>query len=574
MADFFVHESSYADEGCQIGAGTKIWHFSHVMSGARIGERCNIGQNVVISPQVVIGNNVKIQNNVSVYTGVTLEDDVFCGPSMVFTNVVNPRSQVSRKDEYRATLVKRGASLGANCTVVCGHTIGAYAFVGAGAVITKDVPDYALVVGNPGRVVGLGLRVRRQAGEWLGGAAAGDVRDVRKTVRRDCRQPQAARRRGRGGLIRLLLLFAAVNLGLLAVMGVRIGGDSGIYTDGARALIDGQALTARQPSYLGYIAVVAFFQSIGAGLTGVVIAQVTAATAAAYAVYRMALELGGRLAGVSAVLLLTVDVDSSRWHAYVLSDSLYASVLAIAAWLVHRASGAAPSPRALRFYVSASLALLAAGLIRPEGWFLVPVAASYVVIRKAPSPATRWLGFGAVAGACLLLVTVLAPILGGNLQAVGPGEMLRRGNTIWDYDGWRLTMPADPLPDTGSSAITAVSYAVAHPLSTAALMAARVGVHFAHVRPYYSTAHNVAIAAWLIPIYALGAYGWWRMRANPLAWWCVAVVGTQTAVVALTHADWDGRYLSHVMPLWYPFAAAGIVAVAGRRPPGAASVAA
>ena len=151
---YFVHESSYADEGCEIGAGTKIWHFSHVMAGARIGERCNIGQNVVISPQVTIGNNVKIQNNVSVYTGVILEDDVFCGPSMVFTNVVNPRSHVSRKDEYRQTLVKRGASLGANCTVVCGNTIGAYAFVGAGAVITKDIPDYAQVVGNPGRVSG------------------------------------------------------------------------------------------------------------------------------------------------------------------------------------------------------------------------------------------------------------------------------------------------------------------------------------------------------------------------------------------------------------------------------------
>ncbi len=151
---YFVHESSYADEGCEIGAGTKIWHFSHVMAGARIGERCNIGQNVVISPEVTIGNNVKIQNNVSVYTGVILEDDVFCGPSMVFTNVVNPRSHVSRKDEYRQTLVKRGASLGANCTVVCGNTIGAYAFVGAGAVITKDIPDYAQVVGNPGRVSG------------------------------------------------------------------------------------------------------------------------------------------------------------------------------------------------------------------------------------------------------------------------------------------------------------------------------------------------------------------------------------------------------------------------------------
>jgi len=151
---FFAHQSCYVDDGCEIGAGTKIWHFSHVMSGAKIGQRCNIGQNVVISPQVTLGDNVRIQNNVSVYTGVTLEDDVFCGPSMVFTNVINPRSHVSRKDEYRPTLVKRGASLGANSTIVCGHTIGRYAFVGAGAVVTKDVPDYALVIGNPGRLVG------------------------------------------------------------------------------------------------------------------------------------------------------------------------------------------------------------------------------------------------------------------------------------------------------------------------------------------------------------------------------------------------------------------------------------
>jgi UDP-2-acetamido-3-amino-2,3-dideoxy-glucuronate N-acetyltransferase len=149
-----VHESSYVDEGCRIGDGTRIWHFCHIMSGAVIGERCNIGQNVVISPDVTLGNNVKVQNNVSIYTGVTLEDDVFCGPSMVFTNVVNPRSHVVRKHEFQRTRVGRGASLGANCTIVCGHDIGRYAFVGAGAVVTRHVPDYALVVGNPARVVG------------------------------------------------------------------------------------------------------------------------------------------------------------------------------------------------------------------------------------------------------------------------------------------------------------------------------------------------------------------------------------------------------------------------------------
>ena len=148
---YFVHESSYVDEPCEIGEGTKIWHFSHVMANSVLGPRCNIGQNVVISPGVRLGEGCKIQNNVSLYTGVILEDFVFCGPSMVFTNVVNPRSEVARKDEYRTTLVKRGASIGANATVVCGITIGQYAFIGAGAVVTRDVPDFALVMGNPAR---------------------------------------------------------------------------------------------------------------------------------------------------------------------------------------------------------------------------------------------------------------------------------------------------------------------------------------------------------------------------------------------------------------------------------------
>ena len=154
MAAYSAHESCFIDAGASIGDDTKIWHFTHVMPGARIGRGCNVGQNVVVSPDVVVGNNVRIQNNVSLYTGVVLEDDVFCGPSMVFTNVVNPRSHVSRKHEYRKTLVKRGATIGANATIVCGHTIGRFAFIGAGAVVTRDVPDYALVTGNPGRVRG------------------------------------------------------------------------------------------------------------------------------------------------------------------------------------------------------------------------------------------------------------------------------------------------------------------------------------------------------------------------------------------------------------------------------------
>jgi UDP-2-acetamido-3-amino-2,3-dideoxy-glucuronate N-acetyltransferase len=152
--DYFVHPSAIIDDGCKIGSGVKIWHFSHVMKNAEIGDKCNIGQNVVVSPGVVLGRNVRVQNNVSIYEGVICEDDVFLGPSMVFTNVINPRSAVSRKDQYRRTLVKKGASIGANATIVCGHDIGEYAFIGAGAVVTKPVKPFALVVGNPARQIG------------------------------------------------------------------------------------------------------------------------------------------------------------------------------------------------------------------------------------------------------------------------------------------------------------------------------------------------------------------------------------------------------------------------------------
>jgi len=154
MKPYFAHPSAIIDENCEIGEGTKIWHFSHVMSGCRIGRGCNIGQNVVVSPDVILGDNVKVQNNVSIYTGVICEDDVFLGPSMVFTNVFNPRSAVPRKNEYRKTIVRRGASIGANATIVCGNEIGQYAMIGAGAVVTKEVPAYALVYGNPARQMG------------------------------------------------------------------------------------------------------------------------------------------------------------------------------------------------------------------------------------------------------------------------------------------------------------------------------------------------------------------------------------------------------------------------------------
>ncbi|MEJ7587427.1 MAG: acyltransferase [Ferruginibacter sp.] len=154
IKNYFVHESAYVDDGCEIGTGTRIWHFSHIMQDCKIGDHCTIGQNVVVSSKVILGNNVKVQNNVSLYEGVICEDDVFLGPSMVFTNVINPRSGISRKHEYKQTLVQKGASIGANATIICGNKIGSYAFIGAGAVVTKDVADYALITGNPGRQQG------------------------------------------------------------------------------------------------------------------------------------------------------------------------------------------------------------------------------------------------------------------------------------------------------------------------------------------------------------------------------------------------------------------------------------
>jgi UDP-2-acetamido-3-amino-2,3-dideoxy-glucuronate N-acetyltransferase len=184
---YFAHESSYVDDGAQIGNGTKIWHFSHVMPGAVIGERCNLGQNVVVMPGTKIGNNVKIQNNVSIYEGVELEDDVFCGPSCVFTNVMNPRSHVPRKNEYRRTVVKRGSSIGANATIVCGVSLGEYCFIGAGAVVTSDVPPYGLMVGVPGRLVGwmcqCGERLHPKAGRGACGVCGATYEESSGSLR-------------------------------------------------------------------------------------------------------------------------------------------------------------------------------------------------------------------------------------------------------------------------------------------------------------------------------------------------------------------------------------------------------
>ena len=187
MPDYFVHDSSYVDDGAVIGKGTKIWHFCHILPGAVIGERCNLGQNVVVMSGTRLGNNVKVQNNVSIYEGVVLEDDVFCGPSCVFTNVVNPRSHVSRKAEYQQTLVRRGSSIGANATIICGVTLGEYSFIGAGAVVRSDVPAFALMVGVPARRVGwmcqCGVRLQLKDGRAACASCGATYREAEATLR-------------------------------------------------------------------------------------------------------------------------------------------------------------------------------------------------------------------------------------------------------------------------------------------------------------------------------------------------------------------------------------------------------
>lgn len=357
----------------------------------------------------------------------------------------------------------------------------------------------------------------------------------------------------------MVAIFALVNLVLLAINGVRLGGDTPLYLDGAARLLDGRALVEREPSYSGYIALVAFAQATGIGLIGVVLIQIAAASAAAASVFDMAATFAGRLAGVIAALLLAVDVDTNRWHRFILADSLYASLFTIAVWLTHRAAMQATAGA----IAAAAVVLVAAGLVRPEGWFLIPAAMFYFTVMRARSARQRLAGAGALLAGAVILVGMLAPVVSGNLQAVGPADMLRRGQTIWDYDGWRLSMPEGDVP-AGGQASSAIGYATRHPLSTATLMAARVGVHLVHARPYYSRAHNLLVVAWLLPVYLLGLWGLRRLLPDALAWWLVAALATQTLVVALTHADWDGRYLAHVLPLWFAFTGAG-AAMAIRR---------
>lgn len=368
----------------------------------------------------------------------------------------------------------------------------------------------------------------------------------------------------RNDLIAAMLLFAAVNFALVAINGERHGGDTPLYLDGAARLLDGRPLIDREPSYLGYVAVVAAAQKIGIGTFGVVILQVLLGSVAAGAVFAIGASLAGRLAGFVAVVLLSLDVDTNRWNQFILADSVFVSLIVIAVWLTHRAASRGP----VAWLIAAVVVLVAAGLVRPEGWLLLPAAGGYLIVIRARSMRARVASAVALAAGLVVLVSALSPLYSGNMQAVGPADMLQRGQTIWDFDGWRITMPPTDAVNSGQAS-GAIAYALEHPVSTATLMVARVAVHFAHVRPFFSIAHNVVIVLWLVPVYAAAIFALVRLRQSPLAIWLVVAIGSQTLMVAMTHAEWDGRYLAHVLPLIYPLVGAGVAIVMARTGDGA-----
>lgn len=348
--------------------------------------------------------------------------------------------------------------------------------------------------------------------------------------------------------------FVAVTLALWGQSGTRIGADTSLYVEGARQLLAGEPVTGRAASYAGYVAVIAATRGLLAPDAAVVLLQILAAAVAALAVAAMAGRLGGEQAAWLAAALLAIDVETSRWHTYVLSDSLYASALTLAVWCTYRAANTVFS---VRGFAMAMGVTVCAALIRPEGWFLLPVVAVYLAI-GAPSGRSRLLVLSSAVAVVIAAIAIVTPRLESNVSAIGPNTMLRQGTTIWSYDGWRVAMPAE-ASGGGSEAQEAIAYALRHPVSTSLLMTTRVGVHMAHVRPFYSAAHNVVILAWLLPVYALAIMGWRATARHQLARWCAIAVLSQTVVVAVGHADWDGRYLAHVMPLIYPCAACGAI---------------
>ena len=342
-----------------------------------------------------------------------------------------------------------------------------------------------------------------------------------------------------GGLV-LLVLFVALNAALLIGGGIKTHGDAVRYLSGAERLLDGRPFVEKEASYLGYVALVAACQWVGIGLPGVVAFQLLVAGVAALAIYDLGRQLGGRWAGLVTAGLLVGNPDIARWHSHVLTDSLYTSLVVLVVWSVH----GAPRPGWRGYGASVSILLLAA-FIRPNGWILFPVAALYWLGEAVPSRRKRWL---ASAGVLLLFAAGAAlPAFRGGIQQESPEVMLRRGEVIWNYPPARLRMPPDPVSSTGW--VSALGYGLRHPVACARLALWRVGTELAHTRPFYSRRHNLLVLLFLTPLYLLALRGWLRSRRQPLARLAAWVILSHLLIVALTFADWDGRFLLYVLPL-------------------------
>jgi 4-amino-4-deoxy-L-arabinose transferase-like glycosyltransferase len=346
----------------------------------------------------------------------------------------------------------------------------------------------------------------------------------------------------------LVLGSALVNLALLGWFGIQHGGDTARYLDGASNLLAGRPFQEKQTSYLGYVVAVAFFQSLGASTKGMVIFQIAVAALAALALYDLGRQLSGRFAGLLAAGLLIVNIDIARWHIYVLTDSLYISLVVLSTWFIHRAA-----EKAKWWYAGTAVLVLCAAFIRPNGWVIVPITAVYWIVRAR---VRQWVKYGAAA---LTLLTFLAgtAFIGSfrqGIQAEGPDMWLRQGVVIWQYNGWRVPMPVEPH-DSEDGWVGSLGYPLRHPWPSARLAVGRVALELLHARPFYSATHNALVVIAVLMLYPLAVLGYLRLKSAPLARLMSAIIGSHMLIVALTFADWDGRFLLYVLPLICLFAA-------------------
>lgn len=338
---------------------------------------------------------------------------------------------------------------------------------------------------------------------------------------------------------------------------VRRGGDSEGYLRNAAALLRGDLPPGKGTSYLGYDAAIALCQASGLGLRGLILIQMATAALAAIAQYDLGRRLHGHGAGLLAAGLLVANPDISRWHVFILTDSLYTSMVILAIWATHLAA----TQQRARWFAGAAIVVASTALLRPNGWILVPIATVYWTFHRVDSPSFRWLS-AAVVASTFALCAVTVPAFRGGIQAERPGEMLRKGEVIWGYPAARLSMPGSREP-IAAGWTGELGYILRHPLACTRLACLRVWTEFAHVRPFYSPRHNSIIVVCVAAVYVLAAIGYFMVRSQPLARLIAAVIGGQALVIALTFADWDGRFLLYVFPGICLFSACGVAGLLG-----------